>query len=138
MKTYLIAGVINGIAGLCMTAMTASGDPNAGEVYGLKTVAACILGGIALSGGWGSLSCAFFGALILVLTQNGVSQTFNLLCRRISGFSVTTYWQNFASDMIILLALVLTVFANRAMMNSFRQQMKYLVLSLQIKSQALK
>lgn len=128
MKTYLIAGVINGIAGLCMTAMTASGDPNAGEVYGLKTVAACILGGIALSGGWGSLSCAFFGALILVLTQNGVSQTFNLLCRRIPGFSVTTYWQNFASDMIILLALVLTVFANRAMMNSIKQQIKYLAL----------
>ena len=63
-----------------------------------------------------------------MLTQNGVSQTFNLLCRRIPGFSVTTYWQNFASDMIILLALVLTVFANRAMMNSIRQQIKYLAL----------
>lgn len=30
--------------------------------------------------------------------------------------------------MIILLALVLTVFANRAMMNSIRQQIKYLAL----------
>lgn len=128
MKVYLIAGVINGIAGLCMTAMLASGDPNAGEVYGLKTIAACILGGIALRGGWGNLYCAFFGALVLILTQNGVSQLFNLMCRVIPGFSVTTYWQNFASDIIILLALVLTVFTNRAMMESIKQQTKYLAL----------
>lgn len=126
MKTYLIAGVLNGIAGLCMTAMTASGDPNAGEVYGLKTVAACILGGITLSGGWGSVYCALYGALVLILTQNGVSQLFNVMCRRIPNFSVTTYWQNFASDLIILLALVLTVFTNRAMLNSIKQGMKYI------------
>lgn len=128
MKVYLISGIINGIAGLCMTAMTASGDPNAGEVYGLKTVAACILGGISMSGGWGTLSCALYGALILILTQNGVSHLFNLMSRTIPGFSVTTYWQNFASDMIILLALILTVFTNKAMVGSITKQAKYLAL----------
>ncbi len=128
MKVYLIAGVINGIAGLCMTAMTASGDPNAGEVYGLKTVAACILGGISMSGGWGTLSCALYGALLLILTQNGVSNLFNFLSRAIPGFSVTNYWQNFASDLIILLALILTVFTNKAMMGSIKKQADYLAL----------
>ena len=128
MRVYLIAGVINGIAGLCMTAMTASGDPNAGEVYGLKTVAACILGGISMSGGWGTLSCALYGALLLILTQNGVSNLFNFLSRTIPGFSVTNYWQNFASDLIILLALILTVFTNKAMMASIKKQADYLAL----------
>ncbi len=128
MKVYAMAGVLNGVAGLCMTAMTASGDPNAGEVYGLKTVAACILGGIAMSGGWGTLSCALYGALILILTQNGVSNLFNLMCRMIPGFSVTTYWQNFASDLIVLIGLVLTVFTNKAMLGSIKKQVNYLAL----------
>lgn len=128
MKVYAIAGLFNGLAGLCMTAMTASGDPNAGEVYGLKTVAACILGGIAMSGGWGSLYCALYGALVLILTQNGVSSLFNLLSRVIPNFAVTTYWQNFASDMIILIGLIMTVFSNKAMLRSMKEQMKYLTL----------
>ena len=124
MRVYAMAGVINGIAGLCMTAMTASGDPNAGEVYGLKTVAACILGGIAMSGGWGTLSCALYGSLILILTQNSVSNLFNYFSRTIPGFSVTSYWQNMASDLIILVGLILTVFINKVSLPSAKKRLK--------------
>lgn len=107
---YAIAGLLTGIAGLCLTAMSASGNPIMGEAYGLKSISACILGGIALSGGWGSMSCALFGSGFLILIQNSVFYLFNLLYRIIPGFQITSYWHNLVSDGIILLGLIASIF----------------------------
>lgn len=123
MHAFLISGFLTGIAGLCLTAMSASGNPLMGEAYGLKSIAACILGGIALSGGWGTLSCALFGSGFLVLIQSSVYYLFKHLYDWIPGFQVTTYWQNLVSDGIILLGLVATVFTAQAQKNSFRKSL---------------
>lgn len=120
MKAFLIAGFITGIAGLCLTAMSASGNPLMGEAYGLKSIAACILGGIALSGGWGTMSCALFGSGFLVLIQSSVYYLFKLLYVWIPGFQVTTYWQNLVSDGIILLGLVATIFTAQTQRAAFK------------------
>lgn len=128
MKAFLIAGFVTGIAGLCLTAMSASGNPLMGEAYGLKSIAACILGGIALSGGWGAMSCALFGSGFLVLIQSSVYYLFKLLYVWIPGFQVTTYWQNLVSDGIVLLGLVATIFTAQTQRAAFttglRKQLK--------------
>ncbi|HVI40166.1 MAG TPA: ABC transporter permease [Anaerovoracaceae bacterium] len=124
MKAFLISGFITGIAGLCLTAMSASGNPLMGEAYGLKSIAACILGGIALSGGWGTMSCALFGSGFLVLIQSSVYYLFKLLYVWIPGFQVTTYWQNLVSDGIILLGLVATIFTAQTQRAAFKTGLK--------------
>ena len=99
-QAFMIKGVITGLAGVCLTLMTASGNPLQGEAYGLRALSACIIGGLGF-GGWGSMGSAVFGAGFLVLIQNTVYYFFNLLYRMIPGFTVTSYWQNLVSDIII-------------------------------------
>ncbi|MDR0452029.1 MAG: ABC transporter permease [Treponema sp.] len=120
LKMYVLEGVFIGIAGFCLTAMSAAGNPIMGESYGLRSISACILGGVSLAGGWGTMACALFGSGFLVLIQNAVFQLFSLLPRLIPGFVATSYWQNLVSDSIILIGLVATVFTNKVQRNALK------------------
>jgi ribose/xylose/arabinose/galactoside ABC-type transport system permease subunit len=120
-KMYLVAGVYIGISGLCLTAMTAAGNPIMGESYGLRSISACILGGVSLAGGWGTMACALYGSGFLILIQNAVFQIFNLLPRIIEGFRATSYWQNLVSDSIILIGLAATVFTNKVQRDALKE-----------------
>lgn len=108
LKAFILKGIFVGIAGVCITLMIASGNPLQAEDYGIRSLSACILGGLSF-GGWGNVSCAVFGAGFYVLIQNSVYYFFSLLVKLIPGFSVTSYWQNFVSDIIIFLGLLMTI-----------------------------
>ena len=113
MYAFLIKGFMVGIAGICLTLMTASGNPLQAQDYGIRSIAACIIGGLGF-GGWGSLSCAFFGAGFWVLIQNSVYYLFTqLLTSLIPGFQATSYWQNLISDIIIFLGLMMTIVTSK-------------------------
>jgi len=100
--------------------MTASGNPLQGEAYGLRALSACIIGGLGF-GGWGSMACAVFGAGFLVVIQNTVYYFFSLLYRLIPGFTVTSYWQNLVSDIIIFFGLLMTIVTAREQREALRQ-----------------
>ena len=85
-------------------AYDSSGNPLQGEDLGLRSLSACILGGLGF-GGWGSMSCAAFGAGFFSLIQNAVYYFFTYLRKLIPGFSVTSYWNTMVSDVILLLGL---------------------------------
>ncbi len=112
--------MITGIAGICLTLMTASGNPLQAEDYGLRSLSACILGGLGF-GGWGSMSCAVFGAGFFVVIQNTVYYLFTLLPKIIPGFAVTSYWQNMVSDVILLLGLFMTIVTAKAQRETLKQ-----------------
>jgi len=120
-KMYLIEGVYIGISGFCLTAMTAAGNPIMGESYGLRSIIACILGGVSLAGGWGTMACALLGSGFLILIQNAVFQIFNLLPQIIDGFKATSYWQNLVSDGIVLIGLAATVFTNKVQRDALKE-----------------
>jgi ribose transport system permease protein len=65
--SYSIGGALAGMAGLATIAITGSGDPRAsvGGIATLNSVAAIVLGGIALTGGVGSVVGAVAAAIIL-------------------------------------------------------------------------
>jgi len=119
-QAFMLKGVITGLAGVCLTLMTASGNPLQGEAYGLRSLSACIIGGLGF-GGWGSMGSAVFGAGFLVLIQNTVYYFFNLLYRLIPGFTVTSYWQNLVSDIIIFAGLLMTIVTAREQREALRQ-----------------
>jgi ribose transport system permease protein len=64
---YTIAGIASAVAGLFLTAQTASGDANAGTVYTLNSIAAVVLGGASLAGGAGSYIGTIAGAYVLAI-----------------------------------------------------------------------
>jgi len=120
MKAFLFKGFITGIAGISLTLMIASGNPLQVEAYGLKSLAACIIGGLGF-GGWGSMACAIFGSGFLVLIQNAVYYFFNFMQNMIDGFQITSYWQNFISDLIVMLGLLMTTVTAKAQREALKQ-----------------
>jgi ribose/xylose/arabinose/galactoside ABC-type transport system permease subunit len=112
-RAYAVCGVFTGFAGLLWTAMLSSSNPISGDVKTLESIAAALLGGVLISGGWGSMICGVLGALFLALVTNTATYLFiSLLPRLIPGFSLPNYYQNFVSQLIILLGIVATIMAN--------------------------
>lgn len=67
---YVICSVMAGIAGLFLVGFVGTVDNWVGRGYELDAIVACVIGGIALTGGKGNLWGAAAGALILVLIFN--------------------------------------------------------------------
>ncbi|WP_108663308.1 ATP-binding cassette domain-containing protein [Acuticoccus kandeliae] len=90
---YLIAGAFAGAGGLAITAMNGASDINAGSGYTLLAVAAVVLGGCRLLGGFispvgvaaGAVTLSLIGALLGSL---GVSTDFNAAVQGILMISV--------------------------------------------------
>lgn len=120
LKAFLLKGFITGVAGVCLTLMLASGNPLQAEEYGIRSLSACIIGGLGF-GGWGSVACGVFGAGFFVLIQNAVYYVFSLLVKIIPGFSVSTFWQNFVVDVIIFLGLLMTIVTAKGQREALKQ-----------------
>jgi ribose transport system permease protein len=93
-KAFVIAGLMSGLAGVLLTARLDSGSPNYGQGYELTAIAAAVIGGASLFGGHGNVFATLFGALTIVLVQNGL----NL-------HGVPAAWQEIALGTIIALAV---------------------------------
>jgi ribose transport system permease protein len=65
MAAYGLSGLFSALAGLYVSMVTLTGDPNIGPSYTLNSIAAAVVGGVALSGGVGSPLGAVLGAFIL-------------------------------------------------------------------------
>ncbi len=62
---YVLCGVFASIAGIIYSSRVGFITPIAGNGYEMKAIAACVLGGVSLSGGQGSLLGAAIGAVII-------------------------------------------------------------------------
>jgi ribose transport system permease protein len=66
---YALGGAFAAMGGLALTASSGIGDPNAGAIYTLNSVAAAVLGGVSLLGGVGGLIGPIAAAGILTLVK---------------------------------------------------------------------
>ncbi|HKQ01119.1 MAG TPA: ABC transporter permease [Actinomycetes bacterium] len=72
MLAYIICGLITGIGAMVLTARVASGQPNLGTGLELESIAAVVIGGVALGGGEGRLARVVWGVLVMSLLSNGL------------------------------------------------------------------
>jgi ribose transport system permease protein len=100
---YVITGVFAGVAGLMLTALIGSADPNIGQTYTLIAIAAVALGGVSLAGGRGGLIGAAIGAIDIFLLQSVLT-----------SFNVSTYVLQIAYGAILVAAVILTAVQERA------------------------
>jgi ribose transport system permease protein len=99
---FVITGSLAGIAGLILAARINSGQPNLGEGLELQSIAAAVVGGMALTGGRGGIAGVAMGILILTVLQNGLDIT-----------NVSSYVQQVLSGVVILLAVIADRLRNR-------------------------
>ena len=70
---YALSGGMAGLAAVVMTAWVSAAQPLAGEGMELQSIAAVVVGGVALAGGSGNMLQAFYGVLILGLLSNALN-----------------------------------------------------------------
>ncbi len=93
---YFFGGLFASIGGIFLLSRLSYADPNAGTGYELDVIAAVVIGGIALSGGKGSIGNTLVGSLILGMLKCGL-QILN----------VPVYYQTIIIGMTIIAAVFL-------------------------------
>jgi ribose transport system permease protein len=113
-SAYVLSGLMAAVAGICITAQTASGDPNIGAALTLNSVAAVILGGTRLSGGWGKIGGTLAGALFLGVVNNIVFFFFNNYMTHFKFIETnSSFIQQLLTNTIIILGLASSVITQR-------------------------
>jgi ribose transport system permease protein len=72
LKVYMFSGLTAGIAAMIMLGYYGSASSDAGKGYELDVIAAAVVGGASLSGGYGSAIGSLLGALIIQMINNGI------------------------------------------------------------------
>ncbi len=92
---FALQGLMAGFAGVVLASRMTSGQPNSSVGFSLDVISACVLGGVSLSGGKGTMVGTVVGVLIMGTVQNSM----NLM-------NVSTFYQYVARGAILLTAVL--------------------------------
>jgi rhamnose transport system permease protein len=93
--TFVFMGALVGLAAMLNVVQSPQVDTKSGTGIELKTIAAVVVGGVAISGGRGNLWGAFAGLLLLACVSPALDH-----------LHIESYWEKAIQGMIILLAVV--------------------------------
>ena len=96
---YAISGVCCAVSGYITAGRLGSATPTAGQGAEMDAIAAVVLGGVSMDGGKGTIFGVLVGAFIIGVLNNSL----NLL-------GVSSYWQDIAKGIVILLAVIMDRF----------------------------
>ncbi len=100
---YTINGAIAGLCGAMFTSNYASAAPNDAVAGEMDVIAACVIGGVSMSGGQGSITGVLLGAITILIIDNGLP---------LAG--VNAFWKQALKGAIILLAILINVVMERS------------------------
>ena len=103
-KVYMIMGLLAGVSGAMSVAVYASAQPNMQYGKEMDVIAACVIGGVSMSGGRGSVVGTFLGALF-----------YAVIAKALPLVGLQAIWQNLIKGIIILVVVLLNVLTQRAM-----------------------
>lgn len=95
---YTICGALAGLAGMLYTGNYAMCSYSMGAGYEMKAIAICILGGVSISGGKGTIDGVIIGSLMMSVITYFISL--------LPGLSV---WQDAIQGAIIIVAVIINV-----------------------------
>lgn len=100
--TFVLLGALTGLAATLNIAQSPQVAPNSGSGLELRTIAAVVVGGVAISGGRGKLWGVLAGLLLLACISPALTH-----------LRVEAYWEKAIQGAIILLAVVADGWRNR-------------------------
>jgi methyl-galactoside transport system permease protein len=95
---YAFAGAMYGLAGVLESARTGGANNNYGSGYELDAVAACVVGGVSLLGGVGTVPGVIIGVLIFGVINYGLTFV-----------GMNPYWQQIIKGVIIVAAVAFDI-----------------------------
>lgn len=106
---YTLMGVLSGLAGVLWVARFSSAQSNTAMGYEMQIIAACVVGGVSMSGGSGRLFGVFLGALLMGLLHNALPL-----------LNISPFWQDGLQGGIILFTVIMNVIIQRRMDRSLK------------------
>lgn len=94
---YVFSGVFTGITAMMYNILMHSATTSALMGDEMITIAACVIGGVRITGGYGDVLGTFLGVLLITMVQNNL----NML-------GIPTSWQTFMVGIVILVGTILT------------------------------
>mgnify|MGYP001289306485 CR=1 FL=1 len=94
--TYVFSGISAGLVAVILTSWVGAAQPTAAPSLMLESIAAIVLGGVALTGGSGSIFNVVLGVVILGTLSNALNM-----------MGVSSYFQMLAIGVVIILAVSL-------------------------------
>jgi len=95
LAAYTLGGLLYGLAGIFLTAQSASGDPNVGGPLLLSVFAAVVIGGVVFGGGRGDVVGSMIGAFILYLIADVLF-----------ALGVSSFYTNVLNGSVLLVAVL--------------------------------
>ena len=92
---FVLMGILAGLAAVLNLVQSPQVQPNCGDGLDLKTIAAAVVGGVAISGGRGTLWGVLLGMLLLANVNPALTH-----------FHQPPYWEKAIQGLVILLAVV--------------------------------
>ena len=99
---YAINGVIVGLCGYLWVARYASAQNETASGFELQTIAACVIGGVSIAGGSGSIIGVILGTLFMGILYNALTQ-----------INISPFWQMAIQGFVILAAIVFNTVVDR-------------------------
>ncbi|MDR3164846.1 MAG: ABC transporter permease [Synergistaceae bacterium] len=104
---FVLSGVMAALSGIWQVARLGSADPTIGTGMEFNVLTACILGGVNIKGGEGTMTGTLLGALILMVLLNGMQM-----------MGVDSFFQSVATGAALYIAVFLNTFMGRLRMNT--------------------
>lgn len=99
---HAFSGLMAGLAGVVLASRMYSGQPTAGDGAEMDAIAAVVVGGTSMAGGYGKIGGTIIGALIIGILNNGL----NLM-------NINSFWQYVVKGSVILLAVYIDYFRTK-------------------------
>jgi len=100
--TYAVSGIMASVAALLYVILMQSASTTEFSGSEMLVIAACIVGGCSLTGGYGGVGGALLGAALITLIQNNL----NML-------GIDTKWQTLTVGVVLLLGVIITAARGR-------------------------
>jgi len=101
---YSIMGGLSGLAGALWVSKYASAQGDSGKGIEMDIIAACVIGGVSLNGGKGTMLGVVLGCLTLGILNNALPL-----------INVSSFWQDAIKGLIIITAIILNVLTQRTL-----------------------
>ena len=90
----MLSAVCMATSGILTAARLSSGQPTAGADYNMTTIAACVIGGVSLFGGAGTIMGAVLGSFFMTMLTNGMTIT-----------GISPYYQQLILGVVVLVSV---------------------------------
>ncbi|MDR0651841.1 MAG: ABC transporter permease [Synergistaceae bacterium] len=105
---FVLSGIMAALSGVWQVARLGSADPTIGTGMEFNVLTACILGGVNIKGGEGTITGMLLGTLILMVLLNGMQM-----------MGVDSFFQSVATGVVLYIAVLLNT-----LMSRFRMKVK--------------